>query len=118
MTVTFESDWEVAREMVQGVIDRHAADPEEVGTLSGQGRTADRYFNLYQDLAPAVYVKAIDFGVTLTGRLLVRARGRRLVTSRIWQDLLRELGEEPGVALAYPTTRFFRADLEGSGPDV
>lgn len=54
MTVTFESDWEVAREMVQGVIDRHAADPEEVGTLSGQGRTADRYFNLYQDLAPAV----------------------------------------------------------------
>ena len=62
-------------------------------------------------------MKAIDFGVTVTGRILVPARGRRLITSKVWQDLLRALHEEPRVELAYPTTRFFRADLEGAGPE-
>lgn len=56
--------------------------------------------------------------VTVTGRVLVQARGRRLTTSRIWQDLLTELNKTPHVDLAYPTTRFFRADLEGPRPDI
>ena len=34
------------------------------------------------------------------------------MTSLIWQDLLSELSQAPHVTLAYPTTRFFRADLE------
>ena len=63
-------------------------------------------------------MKAIDFGVTVTGRLLVRARGRGRITSKTWQDLLRELNEAPGVQPAYPTTRFFRADLERSRSDA
>ena len=118
VTVTFESDWDTARDMVQRVIDPYAADPEEVGAVADHERGPSRYFSLYRDLTPAVYVKAIDFGVTVTGRLLVPARGRRLITSKVWQDLLRALNEEPRVELAYPTTRFFRADLEGSGPEA
>lgn len=115
VTVTFESDWEAAREIVQGAIDRHAADPGQVVEVAGSERAANQYFGLYRDLAPAVYVKAIDFGATVTGRVLVPARGRRLIESRIWQDLLRAINETPEVDLAYPTTRFFRADLEGTG---
>ncbi len=115
VTVTFESDWEVARELVQAAIDRHAADPGQVVEVADSERAANQYFGLYRDLEPAVYVKAIDFGATVTGRVLVPARGRRLVESRIWQDLLRAINETPEVDLAYPTTRFFRADLEGSG---
>ena len=115
VTVTFESDWEAAREIVQGAIERHAADPGQVVEVADHERAANQYFSLYRDLAPAVYVKAIDFGATVTGRVLVPARGRRLIESRIWQDLLRAINETPGVDLAYPTTRFFRADLEGSG---
>lgn len=117
VTVTFESDWEAAREMVQETIERHAADPGQVVEIGDHERAANQYFSLYRDLAPAVYVKAIDFGATVTGRVLVPARGRRLIESRIWQDLLRAINETPGVDLAYPTTRFFRADLEGSASD-
>ena len=109
VTVTFESNWEKVKEMVGEAIGRHAVDPEAV--ISAAKR--DQYFSLYRNLEPAVYVKAIDFGVTVTGRLLVPPRGRRLTTSRIWQQLLHEIDEAPDVALAYPTTRFFRNDLEG-----
>ena len=102
--------------MIQTVIERYTADPQEV-TAAGE-RAANRYFGLYQTLEPAVYVKAIDFGVTITGRVLVQARGRRLTTSKIWQDLLTELNKTPHVDLAYPTTRFYRADLEPPRPHI
>ena len=117
VTVTFESDWEAARKMVQEIIERHAADPGQVVEVADHERAANQYFSLYRDLAPAVYVKAIDFGATVTGRVLVPARGRRLIESKIWQDLLRAINAAPRVELAYPTTRFFRADLEGSASD-
>lgn len=109
VTVTFESNWERTREMVGEVIGRHAVDPEEVIAAANR----DQYFSLYRNLEPAVFVKVIDFGVTVTGRLLVPPRGRRLTTSRIWQQLLHAIEEAPDVALAYPTTRFFRNDVEG-----
>lgn len=117
VTVTFESHWEEARDMVQRVVDRYALDPGQVAEVDELKRAANQYSGLYRDLAPAVYVETIDFGVTVTGRLLVEARRRRLMTSRIWQDMLRELSKRPHVELAYPTTRFFRADLEGKDPD-
>ena len=112
MTVTFESDWEQAREMVQNLVDRYALDAEQAAAVGELEKSATQYSGLYRDLAPSVFVEAIDSGVTVTGRLLVEARERRLMTSLIWQDLLSELSQAPHVTLAYPTTRFFRADLE------
>ena len=116
VTVTFESDWEKARDMVQTVIERYTADPGELA--ANRRRASNRYFGLYQTVEPAVYVKAIDFGVTVTGRVLVPARGRRLTTSKIWQNLLTELNKTPHVDLAYPTTRFYQANLEPPRPDI
>lgn len=114
VTVTFESDWEEAKVIVQEVIDRHAPDPQTSGAMEYLEKAASSYLISYQYLTPTIYVKAIDFGVTITGRLLVPSRGRRAITSAIWQDLLRAIQAAPGVELAYPTTRFFRADLEGA----
>ena len=116
VTVTFESDWEQARGMVQNVVNRYALDANQVAEVGELEKSATQYSGLYRDLAPSVFVTVIDFGVTVTGRLLVEARERRLMTSRIWQDLLGELAKAPRVELAYPTTRFFRADLEGAEP--
>lgn len=114
VTVTFESDWEEAKVIVQEAIDRHAPDPKESGALEYLEKAASSYLISYQYLTPTIYVKAIDFGVTITGRLLVPSRGRRAITSAIWQDLLLAIQAAPSVELAYPTTRFFRADLEGA----
>ena len=111
-TVTFESDWRHARDMVARAIQRHTLDPDQVAASSGE-----RYVSLHRNLASAVYVDVIDYGVTVTGRLLVPPRSRRLVTSEIWQDVLHAINTAPDVELAYPTTRFFRADLEGTAHD-
>lgn len=116
VTVTFESDWEQAREMVHNVVNRYALDANQVAEVGELEKSATQYSGLYRELTPSVFVTVIDFGVTVTGRLLVEARERRLMTSRIWQDLLGELAKAPHVELAYPTTRFFRADLEGTEP--
>ena len=116
VTVTFESDWGEARELVQRVVDHYVLDPEEAAAIRELEKGVNQYSGIYRDLAPSVYVEAIDFGVTVTGRLLVRAQERRLANSRIWQDLLAELEAARQVELAYPTTRFFRADLEGREP--
>ena len=112
VTVTFESDWQYAQDMVARIIQLHTLDPDQVAASS-----RDRYVSLHRNLAPEVYVDVIDYGVTVTGRLLVPPRSRRLVTSKIWQDLLRAISAAPDVELAYPTTRFFRADLEGTAYD-
>jgi len=115
VTVTFESDWQHAQDMVARVIQRHTLDPGQVAATSGE-----RYVSLHRNLASAVYVDVIDYGVTVTGRLLAPPHQRRLITSKIWQDLLHAISAAPDVELAYPTTRFFRGDLEGTahdGPD-
>lgn len=109
VTVTFESDWQHAQGMVARVIKRHTLDPDRVAAGS-----RDRYVSLHGNLDSDVYVDVIDYGVTVTGRLLVPPHRRRLVTSKIWQDLLHAISAAPDVELAYPTSRFFRADLEGT----
>ena len=115
VTVTFESDWEQARDMVQAVIERHAVQPRQ-DDLTDQERAALQHFVRFHSFTPAVYVKVVDIGVNVTGRLLVPSRGRRGITSRIWSELLPVINANPDVALAYPTTRYYRADHEGSPP--
>ena len=116
VTVTFESDWERAREIVQAVIDEHAPDPEAAGAVADLERASEHYFIRYRHLTPTVYVRALDSGVQLTGRLLVPARQRRGVDTDVWTGILRAFSAEASVELAYPTLRTYRTDRE-SGED-
>ena len=113
VSVTFESDWERARDIVQEVIDEHAPDPKEAGAVADLERASMHYFIRYRHLTPTMYVRVLDSGVELTGRLLVPARQRRDVDSAVWSGILRAFAAEPNVELAYPTIRTYRADQEG-----
>ena len=55
-------------------IETYAVDPEQAGEVGHPEATASRNFSLYRNLSPQVYVKVIDFRVTVTGRLLMEAR--------------------------------------------
>ena len=112
VSVTFESDWERARDIVQEVIDEHAPDPTEAGAVADLERASMHYFIRYRHLNPTTYVRVLDSGVELAGRLLVPARQRRGVDSAIWTGILRAFKQEPNVELAYPTIRTYRADQE------
>lgn len=107
VTVTFESNWERAESLLQKILDEFSADPAD-GVAAEIEKASTYYFLRYRHLTPTVYVRAVKNGVRLTGRLLVVVRRRRTIDHMVWKSILAAFDEDPGISLAYPTTRFFR----------
>jgi small-conductance mechanosensitive channel len=106
VTVTFESDWEHAKALLQEIADRHAAHLSE-DARDHIRRAAHRYMILYTHLTPMVYTQVENYGVRLTLRYLCEPRRRRSTEAAIWEDVLRAFADNPSVEFAYPTQRFF-----------
>jgi small-conductance mechanosensitive channel len=113
--VTFESDFDVAEELLKDPVE------EEIGINYRRARQdiqelSNRYAIHYENLNPRVYMSVQDSGVQLTLRYLTRSRGRRETKSRLSKKIMQLLAEHPEVELAYPTYRIFRRDRE-EAPD-
>lgn len=107
--VTFESDRNQARAIVEEAVRRNAPDVERAaGALIRE--TARRYHIKVGALTPIVYLSVKDSGVLFTARFLVEARQQRGFAERIWNTILDGIDAEPTVDLAYPTVRTY---LEG-----
>jgi small-conductance mechanosensitive channel len=106
VTITFESNWEKAKNILQEIIDRHA---EHISTEAERQifEASKSYMIYYRHLTPIVYTKVIDFGVKLTIRYLCNPRKRRGSENDIWQDVLTQFSKHADIDLAYPTTRFY-----------
>lgn len=104
--VTFESDWEKAKAILNEEIEAVSSGFDETA-LRRIRKAAREYQIKIGALTPIVYLTVKDSGVLLTGRLLVPARQRRRVEDRVWRRLLTRFGEEPGIDLAYPTVRTY-----------
>lgn len=112
VVVTFESNWQRAREVLTAIAFKHAehltAEAErDLLTASRQ------YFINYRKLTPIVYVTGEASGVKLTMRYLIEPRRRRGTVSAIWEDILTEFATCPDIDLAYHTVRSFRSTEEG-----
>jgi len=103
--VTFESDWRRAEELVQHALDYHAIDSTEMEASEELERASKHFFIRYGALTPTVYLSVREDGVLLTGRVLVKARDRRTIDSKIWKHVLSSFAAEPSVELAYRTVR-------------
>jgi len=104
--VTFESDWEKAKVLLQEITDAH--DVSLDGNARREFEAAARKFLLkYDKLTPIVYTSVEDSGILLTIRYLCKPRQRRGTTQAIWEDILRSFAKHPDIDLAYPTTRFY-----------
>jgi len=106
VTITFESNWEKAKKILQEIIDHHA---EHISTEAERQifEASKSYMIYYRHLTPIVYTKVIDFGVKLTIRYLCNPRKRRGSENDIWQDVLTQFSKHSDIDLAYPTTRFY-----------
>ncbi|MCW9708479.1 mechanosensitive ion channel family protein [Fodinibius salsisoli] len=105
--LTFESDWEKAKELLQEVAEKHLE--EFVKNADQQVQKAQKaYLIYYRHLTPIVYTDVQDSGICLTIRHLSNPRKRRSVTQAIWEDILRLLDEHEDIDLAYPTMRILR----------
>lgn len=107
--VTFESDWEVAEDLIRHVLKERAPDVEHIA--GNRIRAAARRYQIrVGTLTPIVYLSVRESGVLLTARYLVETRQRRAVQSSIWRGILEAFAQDSAVDLAYPTVRTY---LEG-----
>lgn len=119
-TLTFDSNWEKAMEIVRDVADRHE---EKViqGARAGIEQAQDRYPITYEHVEPGVFMEIIEHGIQLTLRLLTKPRGRRMVEHLIWTDIMRAFRELEDISLAYPTVRVWQGEhinLTGQTPQA
>jgi small-conductance mechanosensitive channel len=110
--VTFESDWQEAKKILQEVADQCAPElSDEAGRQVR--RTAEKYMIFYSKLTPIVYTSVEDSGVLLTIRYLCEARRRRGSAEGIWEEMLRRFALRDDIDFAYPTQRFYDNRSEG-----
>ena len=112
--VTFESDWEAAKEIMTLEAEEEAEKIEsEVKRRIEEMQS--QYAIRYGHLRPIVYTSIADHGTRLTLRYLTPVRQRRAATHRITEDILRAFIRHPHIDFAYPTMRIFRNTEEGKG---
>ncbi len=115
VTVTFESDWQRARDVLTEIVWRHSEN-SKARVQEQLKRTAPKYMVHYKHLTPIVWVTVVDIGVRLDVRYLCEARLRRSSASALWADILAAFGGEQHVDYAYPTQRFYDAAREAKMP--
>jgi len=110
--ITFESDWQKAKEILIKIVNQHA----EHLSRSAQDkiRRASRKFMIYyKNLTPIVYTSVENSGVLLTLRYLCEPRRRRSSEEAIWEDILKAFEPQKTIDFAYPTQRFYRHGEKG-----
>ncbi|MGH7143828.1 MAG: mechanosensitive ion channel family protein [Planctomycetota bacterium] len=110
--ITFESDWEKAKKLLEHILAVEAPTPGESVQAKVQA-SAERYLIHFRNLTPIVYVSTQDSGLLLTLRYMVSCRQRRGSTSRMWEAIMREFARHRDIDLAYPTVRHYSERLEG-----
>ena len=110
--VTFESNWEKAKEILIEV----AANRGEEFTDSAERQikqAAGKMMIYLSKLTPIVYTTVKDHGVMLTMRYLCNPRRRRGSEQEIWEDILHAFSECSDIDFAYPTQRHYLNHIEG-----
>ncbi len=110
--ITFESNWEKAKRILQQIVDTHSADLSEAAMQSVR-KAAQRSMIIYSTLTPKIWTSVAESGVLLTIRYLCDPRKRRGTAETIWEDILRDFHHCDDIDFAYPTVRRFFNQEEG-----
>lgn len=116
VTVTFDSDWQRAKELLLEIVNRHA---NHLGDAAREKlkQASHRMLIIYSTLTPTVYTSGRENGVRLTLRYLCEPRTRRGTAEAIWEDLLRAFAEHPRITFAYPAQRIYFGSADGAAPE-
>lgn len=102
--ITFESDWEKAKRILENIIHRYAPTVTEE-TRSYFRQPSTRFIIAYTHLEPTVYTEVASSGVLLTLRFMVDPRKRRDSEHVIWEAILKAFAYHEDIDFAYETTR-------------
>ena len=110
--ITFESDWQEAKDILQKIADEHSH--KVSSNAKAKIKEASKHYMIYYTmLTPIIYTSVDSCGVLLTMRLLVEPHKRRNCEHAIWEDVLKEFARHKNIDFAYPTQRFYNHQAEG-----
>jgi len=104
--VTFESNWEKAKDILNKIVHEQAVTASESAEKKIR-EASKKYMIFYQYLTPIVYTKVEDSGVLLSMRYICDPLKRRTTEHDIWEEVLREFALHDDIDFAYPTQRFY-----------
>jgi small-conductance mechanosensitive channel len=110
--VTFESNWQKAKEILEKIVSEHT----EHMSKAAQKRLIEaskKFMIFYKTLKPIVYTSVKDSGVMLTMRYMVNPKNRRTTEHDIWEAVLKEFSKHNDIDFAYPTQRIYYNQQEG-----
>ncbi|HUF90521.1 MAG TPA: mechanosensitive ion channel domain-containing protein [Gemmatimonadota bacterium] len=110
-TVTFESDWERAREIVEEV-GNEVFQPHREEIETGFRRLESDYAFRYGVTTPIVYTSIGGSGINLRLRYLTHVRQRRGNRDAISRGVLARFRAESNIEFAYPTSRVYRTEID------
>jgi small-conductance mechanosensitive channel len=110
--VTFESDWEKAKQILREIA-RHHSEQLSEGAEESFKQASKQYLINYGTLTSTIYTSVKDSGVLLTMRYLCEPRKRRDSTEQVWESILRAFAPHPDIDFAYPTRRLYNNQVEG-----
>lgn len=112
-TVTFGSDWERARAILEEIAGR-IYEPRAEEIQAGFRRLESAYAFRYGVTTPIVYTLVGASGVELVLRYLTPVRQRRGNRDTISREVLTRFATEPDIEFAYPTSRVYRTEMDAS----
>jgi small-conductance mechanosensitive channel len=104
--LTFESDWRLAKTLLQEIGERHSAEIIAEARQEIQ-KASQRIPVRYDNLSSRVYTKVLDSGVLLTIRHVCLPRRRRAAIEAFWEDILDAFDAHDSLDFAYPTQRIY-----------
>lgn len=113
VTITFESNWQKAKKILEEITERHAEQLSEAAVQQVK-RQSQRHLIFYDDLQPKFYTTVRENGIQITARYLCGIMRRRQSAHLIWEEVLTQFLAAPDIQFAYPTTRFYQG---GAGQD-
>jgi len=110
--VTFESNWQRAKEILQQIVDDRSTHLTGAA-MDSVKKASQSQMIIYSVLTPKVWTKVANSGVLLTMRYLCDPRKRRSSEEHIWEDVLMAFGKCEDIDFAYPTIRRYINAEEG-----
>jgi small-conductance mechanosensitive channel len=110
--VTFESNWQKAKELLLAIAEQHALHLSKDAEVPLR-QAARRFLISYGGIKPEVYTSIADSGVLLAIRYMCDPRSRRRAAETLGEHILIEFGRHADIDLAYPTQRMYWNAWEG-----
>jgi len=104
VTITFESNWKLAKEVLTEILNIQTADMT-ADARQDLREVSKKYMILPGKLTPIVYTKIKDSGVCFYLRYMVDPKKRRTSENIIWEEILKAFDKHDDISFAYPTQR-------------